>query len=85
MLLFAWALLAAADHVMVPHFLKHTNVGRFVIVPDMLFYFLLFLAGLHAFKEMQTSTRDLRFVVLPALLAMVSFLWLFSHDNTKCI
>jgi peptidoglycan/LPS O-acetylase OafA/YrhL len=84
-LLFAWALLAAVDHVMAPHFLKHANVGRFVIVPDMLFYFLLFLAGLQAFKEMQTATRELRFVALPAILAVVALLWLFSQDNTKCI
>jgi peptidoglycan/LPS O-acetylase OafA/YrhL len=84
-LVFAWALLATVDHVIAPHIAKHGNLGRFVTIPDLLFYFLLFLAGLYAYKEMQTSPRVLRFWVLPTLLAFVSLVWLFSYSDTKCI
>ena len=84
-LVFAWAFLAAIDHVIAPHIAKHGNVGRFVTIPDLLFYFLLFLAGLYAYKEMQTSRRVLQFWILPILLAFVCLLWLLSYDNTKSI
>jgi peptidoglycan/LPS O-acetylase OafA/YrhL len=84
-LVFAWAFLAAVDHVLAPHIAKHGSVGRFVTIPDMLFYFLLFLAGLYAYKEMQTSRRVVRFWALPILLAAVCFLWSLSYDNNKCL
>jgi peptidoglycan/LPS O-acetylase OafA/YrhL len=84
-LVFAWALLAAVDHVIAPHMAKHGNLGSFVTIPDLLFFFLLFLAGLYAYKEMQTSRRVLKFWVLPILLAFAGMVWLLSYDNTKCI
>lgn len=84
-LVFAWALLAAVDHVLAPHIAKHGNLGRVITIPDLLFYFILFLAGLYAYKEMQTSRRVLRFWALPAILAFVSLVWLFSYDDTRCI
>jgi peptidoglycan/LPS O-acetylase OafA/YrhL len=84
-LVFTWALLAAMDHVLAPHIVKHGSMGRFLTIPDLLFYFLLFLAGLYAYKEMQTSRRVLSFWVLPALLAFACILWLLSYDNNKCI
>jgi len=84
-LLFAWALLAAVDHVLAPHIAKHGNLGRVITIPDLLFYFLLFLVGLYAYKEMQTSRRVLRFWALPTILAFVSLVWLFSYDDTRCI
>ncbi len=84
-LVFAWALLAAVDHVIAPHIAKHGNLGAFITIPDMLFYFLLFLAGLYAYKEMQTSRRVVQFWALPTLLAIVCIVWSLSYDNTKCL
>jgi peptidoglycan/LPS O-acetylase OafA/YrhL len=84
-LIFAWALLAAVDHAIAPHIAKRGNVGSFATIPDLLFFFLLFLAGLYAYKEMQTSRRVLSFWALPVLLAFACIVWLLSYDNTKCI
>ena len=84
-LLFAWAILAAVDQLIAPRLAKHGYVGSFVVIPDLLFYFLLFLAGLCAYKEMHTSRRVLHFWLLPALLAFMCVAWLLSYDNIKCI
>jgi peptidoglycan/LPS O-acetylase OafA/YrhL len=84
-LLFTWAILAAVDQLIAPHLAKHGYVGSFVVIPDLLFYFLLFLAGLCAYKEMHTSRRVLPFWLLPALLAFMCVAWLLSYDNIKCI
>jgi peptidoglycan/LPS O-acetylase OafA/YrhL len=84
-LIFAWAMLATLDHVIAPHIAKHGNLSRFVTIPDLLSSFLLFLAGLYAYKEMQTSRPVLRFWTLPALLGFACVVWLFSYDNAKCI
>jgi len=84
-LLLAWTILAAVDQVIAPRLAKHGYVGSFVVIPDLLFYFLLFLAGLCAYKEMQTSRRVLPFWLLPALLAFMCVAWLLSYDYIKCI
>jgi peptidoglycan/LPS O-acetylase OafA/YrhL len=84
-LLFAWAILAAVDQLITPRLAKHGYIGSSVVIPDLLFYFLLFLAGLCAYKEMQTSRRVLHFWLLPALLAFMCVTWLLSYDNIKCI
>jgi peptidoglycan/LPS O-acetylase OafA/YrhL len=84
-LLFAWAFLAAVDLLIAPRLAKHGYVGSFIVIPDLLFYFLLFLAGLCAYKEMQTSRRVLQFWLLPALLAFMCIAWLLSYENVKCI
>jgi len=84
-ILFAWAILAAVDQLIAPRLAKHGYVGSSVVIPDLLFYFLLFLAGLCAYKEMQTSRRLLHFWLLPALLAFMCVAWLLSYDNIKCI
>jgi peptidoglycan/LPS O-acetylase OafA/YrhL len=86
MLVFAWALLAAVDHVIAPHLDRHANVGQFLVIPDLLGYFLLFLAGLYAYKEMQTSRRVVPFWVLPVLLAFICVVWCLSYgDHTKWV
>jgi peptidoglycan/LPS O-acetylase OafA/YrhL len=82
---FAWAILAAVDLLVAPRIVKHGYIGSFVTIPDLLFYFLLFLSGVYAFKEMQTSRRVLPFWLLPALLAFTCLVWLLSYDNIKCI
>jgi peptidoglycan/LPS O-acetylase OafA/YrhL len=84
-LVFAWALLAAVEHVISPHIAKHGNPGHILALPDMLYYFLWFLAGLYAYKEMQTSRRTLPFWMLPALLAFLCLLCSLSYDRTKFI
>jgi peptidoglycan/LPS O-acetylase OafA/YrhL len=84
-LVFGWAILAAVDHALAPHIAKHADVGRFATIPDLLLYFVLFLSGLYAYKEMQKSRRVVRFWALPTLLAALCFLWLLSYDNTKWI
>jgi peptidoglycan/LPS O-acetylase OafA/YrhL len=84
-LVVSWALLAAAHHVLGPRLLKHENVGHIFALPDMLFYFLWFLAGLYAYKEMQTSRRVLPFWVLPALLGFLCLVCTLSYDRTKFI
>lgn len=84
-LIVSWALLAAVHHVIGPHLLKHENVGHIFVLPDMLFYFLWFLAGLYAYKEMQTSRRVLPFWILPALLGFMCLVCTLSYDRTKFI
>lgn len=84
-LLFSWAILGAIDQLIAPHLAKHGYIGSFVVLPDLLFYFLLFLVGLCAYKEMQTSRRVLPFRLLPVLLAFMCVAWLLSYDNIKCI
>jgi peptidoglycan/LPS O-acetylase OafA/YrhL len=84
-LLFAWAILAAVDQLIAPRLAQHGYAGNFVIIPDLLFYFVLFIAGLCAYKEMQTSHPVLPFWLLPAILAFMCVAWLLSYDNTKCI
>ncbi len=81
----SWALLAAVNHVLEPHLLKHGNVGRFLALPDLLFYFIWFVAGLYAYKEMQTSRRTVSFWVLPALLVFLCLVCTLSYDRNKFI
>jgi len=84
-LIFAWAFLAAVNHVLGPRLLKHANVGHTFSLPDMLFYFLWFIAGLYAYKEMQTSRRVVPFWVLPVLLGFLCLVCTLSYDRTKFI
>jgi peptidoglycan/LPS O-acetylase OafA/YrhL len=82
-LIFAWALLATVEHVISPHIAKHGNPGHIFALPDMLFYFLWFLAGLYAYKEMQTSKRVLPFWALPTLLGFMCLACVLSYDHNK--
>lgn len=84
-IIFAWTILAAMDQILAPRIAKYGYIGRTVTIPDLLFYFLLFLAGVFAYKEMQTSRRVLPFWFLPALLGFTCIVWLLSYDNVKCI
>ena len=84
-IVFAWAVLAAVEHVIAPHFAKHGNIGHALAIPDMLYFFLWFLAGLYAYKEMQTSKRNLPFWVLPALLSFLCLVCSLSYDRNKFI
>jgi peptidoglycan/LPS O-acetylase OafA/YrhL len=82
-LVFAWALLAVVEHVIAPHIAKHGNPGHIFAIPDMLYFFLWFLAGLYAYKEMKTSKRTLPFWVLPALLGFLCLMCSLSYDRNK--
>jgi peptidoglycan/LPS O-acetylase OafA/YrhL len=82
-LIFAWAALAAVEFVAEPHILKHGNPGHIFAVPDMLYFFLWFLSGIYAYKEMQVSTRILPFWTLPALIGFLCVICLFSYDRNK--
>jgi peptidoglycan/LPS O-acetylase OafA/YrhL len=84
-LVFAWVLLATVEHVIAPHIAKHGNLGHTFAVPDILYYFLWFLAGLYAYKEMQSSKRTLPFWTLPALLAFLCVVCSLSYDRNKFI
>jgi len=84
-LIFAWAFLATVNHVLGPRLLKHGSIGHILILPDMLYYFLGFLAGLYAYKEMQTSRRVLPFWALPALLGFLCLVCTLSYDRSKFI
>ncbi|MGA9041173.1 MAG: acyltransferase [Terriglobales bacterium] len=84
-LVFVWALLAAVEHAIGAHLAKHGNLGHIFALPDMLYYFLWFLAGLYAYKEMQTSKRTLPFLVLPALLGFLCLICSLSYDRNKFI
>ncbi len=59
------------------------HLGHIFAIPDMLFYFLWFLAGLYAYKEMQTSKRTLPFWSLPALLVFLCLVCTLSYDRNK--
>jgi peptidoglycan/LPS O-acetylase OafA/YrhL len=83
-LVFAWALLAGIDHVLAPRLLHYGHLGN-IVIPDMLYFFLLFLPGLYAYQEMKTSRRMLPFWILPVLLGTVCVLWLFSYENVKAM
>jgi len=85
LLLFAWSLLAALDYLVAPHFARHANVGQLITIPDLLFYLILFLPGLYAYKEMQISQRVVGFWALPALLALLASVWCLAYDQTKCV
>lgn len=84
-LVVSWAFLASVHHVLGPRLLKHADVGHILALPDMLFYFLWFLAGLYAYKEMQTSRRVLPFWTLPVLLGFLCLVCTLSYDRTKFI
>jgi peptidoglycan/LPS O-acetylase OafA/YrhL len=84
-LLFAWAALATVQFVGEPHLLKHSNPGQIFAIPDMLFFFLWFLVGFYAYKEMQTSKRILPFWVLPALLIFLCLACTLSYDRNRFI
>ncbi len=84
-LICTWAFFAAVNHVLGPRLLKHGNVGHTFALPDMLFYFLWFLAGLYAYKEMQTSRRVLPFWTLPALLGFLCLVCTLSYDRNKFV
>jgi peptidoglycan/LPS O-acetylase OafA/YrhL len=83
LLVFSWALLATVEYVIGPHFAKHANLGHILAIPDMLYFFLWFLAGLYAYKEMQTSKRSLPFWVLPVLLGFLCLMCSLSYDRNK--
>jgi peptidoglycan/LPS O-acetylase OafA/YrhL len=80
-LIWGWTVLAAVDTAFAPHLMKYAKLGRVLVVPDMLFFFLLFLAGLCAFKEMPATHPELPFWVLPTLLPAICVLWLFSRGQ----
>lgn len=82
---FAWASLAATQFVLGPHLAKHQNLGHTFAVPEMMFYFLWFVAGIHAYKEMQRADRVLPFWTLPAQILFSSLLCCLSYDNNKFI
>jgi peptidoglycan/LPS O-acetylase OafA/YrhL len=84
-LVFTWALLATVEHVVEPHILKHANLGKTLAVPDMLYFFLWFLVGFFAYKEMQTSKRILPFWILPTLLGFLCLACTLSYDRNKFI
>lgn len=84
-LLFAWATLAAIEFIVAPHMVKHGNPGHVFAVPDMVYFFLWFLAGIYAYKEMRNSRRSLRFWALPALLTFLCAVCLLSYDRNKFV
>lgn len=84
-LITAWALLAAMQHVISPRLLKHGTISTTLVIPDMLFYFLWFLAGLYAYKEMRTCERRAPFWTLPGLLLFLTIICSLSYDQTRFI
>jgi peptidoglycan/LPS O-acetylase OafA/YrhL len=84
-LIFSWALLAIVEIVAAPHLAKHSNIGQTFTIPDMLYFFLWFLAGFYAYKEMQTSKRTVPFWVLSALLVFLCLACMLSYDRNKFI
>lgn len=82
-LVFAWAALATVEHVIAPHIAKHGTPGHIFAAPDFLYFFLWFLAGLYAYKEMQTAKRTLPFWTLPALLGFLCLACSLSYDRNK--
>jgi peptidoglycan/LPS O-acetylase OafA/YrhL len=84
-LVFAWAVLAAIDVVVGPRLANRGHAWQVVVIPDLLFYFLLFLAGLISYKQMKTSRRVLPFWTLPMLLGFLCFLWFLSYEKIKPI
>jgi peptidoglycan/LPS O-acetylase OafA/YrhL len=84
-LIFAWAALATTEHVIAPHLAKHGTLGSTFAIPDMLYFFLWFLAGLYAYKEMQTSKRTLPFWTLPVLVGFLCLACSLSYDRNKFI
>lgn len=84
-LIFTWSILAAVEFIIAPHMAKHGTPGHIFAVPDMLYFFLWFLTGIYAYKEMQDSRRTLGFWTLPALLAFLSVVCSLSYDRNKFI
>jgi peptidoglycan/LPS O-acetylase OafA/YrhL len=84
-LLFAWTLLAIVDHLVAPHLAKHGNLGKIVAIPDLLFFFLWFVAGFYAYKDMQSSKRRMPFWSLPALLVFLCLACTLSYDRDKFV
>jgi peptidoglycan/LPS O-acetylase OafA/YrhL len=84
-LIFAWAFLATVEFVVWPHIANHANPGHIFALPDMLFYFLWFLGGLYAYKEMQSAKPTLRFWALPVLLGFLCLASTLSYDRNKFI
>jgi peptidoglycan/LPS O-acetylase OafA/YrhL len=82
-LVFAWALLATLQHVTAPHLAKHNSLGHTFAIPDMIYYFLWFVAGLYAYKEMQTAKRILPFWTLPVLVGFLCVVGTLSYDRNK--
>ena len=82
---FAWALLAAVQFVLAPHLANHKNLGGVFAIPDLLFFFLWFLSGIYAYKEMQTSERSLPFWTLPTLIGIACLLCCLSYDRAKFV
>jgi peptidoglycan/LPS O-acetylase OafA/YrhL len=82
-LIFAWAMLAAIQFVIAPHLAKHSSIGQTFAIPEMLYFFLWFLSGIYAYKEMQTSRRTVPFWTLPALIAFSCLLCSLSYDRNK--
>jgi peptidoglycan/LPS O-acetylase OafA/YrhL len=82
-LVFAWAALATVEHVIAPRLAKYGTPGHIFAIPDFLYYFLWFLAGLYAYKEMQTAKRSLPFWTLPALLGSLCVVCSLSYDRNK--
>jgi peptidoglycan/LPS O-acetylase OafA/YrhL len=84
MIMVTWVCLLAVHNVLAPHFEKHSTFGVLVI-PDMLFYALIFTGGLYAYKEMRASQGILPDWALGALLAGIVVLWMLSYDKEKFI
>jgi peptidoglycan/LPS O-acetylase OafA/YrhL len=84
-LIFTWAVLATVEHVVEPHILKHANLGKTLAIPDLLYFFLWFLVGFYAYKEMKTSKRNLPFWLLPVLLGFMCVACTLSYDRNKFI
>ncbi len=82
-LVFAWGALATVEFVIGPHIVKHANVAHIFALPDMIYFFLWFLAGIYAYKEMQTSSRILPFWMLPAFVSILCTLCSLSYDRNK--
>jgi peptidoglycan/LPS O-acetylase OafA/YrhL len=82
-LVFAWSVLAAIQFVVAPHLAKHATPGQTFAIPEMLYFFLWFLCGIYAYKEMQISQRIAPFWTLPALIALSCLLCSLSYDRNK--
>jgi peptidoglycan/LPS O-acetylase OafA/YrhL len=82
-LVFSWSVLAAVQFVIAPHLAKHATLGCAFAIPEMSYYFLWFLSGVYAYKEMQSSRPTLPFWTLPALVAFSCLLCSLSYDRNK--
>jgi peptidoglycan/LPS O-acetylase OafA/YrhL len=82
-LIFLWAALATTEFVIGPHLAKHEGIGQVLTIPDMLYFFMWFLAGIFAYKEMQTAKKSLPFWMLAGLIAFSCIACSLSYDRNK--